>query len=359
MKIIAFYLPQFHQIPENDKWWGEGFTEWTNVRKAKPLFEGHYQPREPLGDKYYNLLDKNVLKWQANLARKYGVYGFCYYHYWFNGKLLLEKPIENMLMTGEPEFPFCLSWANEPWTRRWSGLGKDVLMPQNYGYKKDWERHFQYLLRYFLDKRYILIDDKPVFIIYRTSSIVNCQELLEYWEYRAKESGLKGIYFIETINSFQNKPYCIHSHGVLKFEPMLTREFGLPLFFRIKRKIRSKLSLFLKNFSLKIIDYDYIWKYILKNDNIFKNKKIFLCSFPSWDNTARRGYNGTVIAGASPEKFERYFKIQVKKAKNKYNSEYIFINAWNEWAEGAYLEPDKKYGYGYLKAIKSILDSLK
>ena len=159
-KIIAFYLPQFHRIPENDKWWGEGFTEWTNTKSSKPLFKGHDQPKEPLNDNYYNLLDKDTRKWQGELAKKYGIYAFCYYHYWFNGKLLLQKPIEKMLNQNEPNLPFCMCWANEPWSRSWDGREKEVIMPQAYGEKKQWKKHFDYLLPFFKDTRYIKVGNK-------------------------------------------------------------------------------------------------------------------------------------------------------------------------------------------------------
>ena len=172
MKIIAFYLPQFHNIPENDEWWGNGFTEWTNVKKAKPIFEGHQQPKVPLNNNYYNLLDDNVKVWQADLAKKYGVYGFCYYHYWFNGKMLLEKPMEQMLENKEVDIPFCISWANEPWTKAWVGDEKKMLIAQEYGQEEEWKEHFMYLLPFFKDERYIKKDGKPFFIFYRPDIVI-------------------------------------------------------------------------------------------------------------------------------------------------------------------------------------------
>lgn len=362
MKIIAFYLPQFHQIPENDKWWGEGFTEWTNVRKAKPLFKGHYQPREPLKDNYYNILNIEVQKWQAEIAKKYGIYGFCYYHYWFNGKLLLEKPLEQILNSEKPNFPFCLSWANEPWTRRWDGREKDILMPQSYGDKEDWGNHFKYLLKFFLDKRYITIDGKPIFIIYRTSNISNCDQIMEYWERRSIENGLKGIYFIETLNSFQDIPYCKKSKGVIEFEPLYTTSHDLSFYFRAKRKLRRILNKLSRNkyFYLSILDYNYVWLRILnRKHNIKNDKQVFPGAFVDWDNIPRRGEKGIMFKGVCPDKFEKYLSKQIKRAKEIYNCDFIFLNAWNEWAEGAYLEPDKKYGYKYLRAVKNALDSEK
>lgn len=191
MKVIAFYLPQFHNIPENDEWWGDGFTEWVNVKKSKPLYEGHYQPRVPLNENYYNLLDDNVKKWQVDLAKKYGIYGFCYYHYWFSGHMLLEKPMEQMLANKEIDLPFCVCWANEPWTKAWVGDAKKVLIPQNYGREKEWREHFDYLLPFFKDERYITVDGRPLFVLYRPEIVGCLNEMLDYWNKLAKENGFE------------------------------------------------------------------------------------------------------------------------------------------------------------------------
>ena len=192
MKIIAFYLPQFHDIPENDEWWGKGFTEWVNVKKAQPLYKGHEQPRIPMNENYYNLLDDNVKIWQANIAKEYGIYGFCYYHYWFGGKLLLEKPMEQMLANPKVDIPFCISWANEPWTKAWVNESK-VLIPQFYGGKKEWKEHFDYLLPFFKDNRYIKEDNKPLFIIYRAEVIDCLNDMLDYWTELARQNGFSGM----------------------------------------------------------------------------------------------------------------------------------------------------------------------
>lgn len=192
MKIIAFYLPQFHNIPENDEWWGDGFTEWVNVKKAKPLYEGHVQPKEPLDDNYYNLTDDDVKVWQSKLAKKYGVYGFCYYHYWFNGKLLLEKPMEQMLANPEIDTPFCICWANEAWTKAWVNSTK-MLIPQKYGEKKEWKEHFDYMLKFFKDDRYIKCDGKPLLVIYKPELIECGNEMIDYFQELAKEAGFPGL----------------------------------------------------------------------------------------------------------------------------------------------------------------------
>lgn len=347
-KIIAFYLPQYHTIPENDKWWGEGFTEWTNTKKARPLFKGHQQPKTPLNDNYYCLLDSETQEWQAKLAQENGVYGFCYYHYWFNGKMLLEKPMELMLENKNITLPFCISWANEPWARTWDGKDKEVLMPQSYGGEKEWQEHFNYLLRFFKDDRYIKIDNKPVFLIYRTSNIPNCEQMIEYWNQLCKKYDFNGIYLIETMNSFQNRSCLNNSSAVVEFEPMLTIRHYLPLHTQGIRYIKKKLSI------LDKLDYNSVWEKIINKD-IDYGKKKFLGAFVSWDNTARKGKKGLVIKNSNAELFKKNLKRQILKCK-KEKSELIFINAWNEWAEGTYLEPDDNEKYNYIKVIKEVND---
>ena len=193
MNVVAFYLPQFHAIPENDEWWGEGFTEWTNMKKAKPLFEGHNQPRVPFGENYYNLLDSKTLRWQVDLANKYGIGGFCFYHYWFDGHMLLEKPVEMFLADKSLELPFCICWANEHWTNQWVSGENKVLIEQRYGGEAEWREHFEYLLPYFKDNRYIRVDGKPLIVLYRPE-IVDClPEMLACWRKLAVENGLGGL----------------------------------------------------------------------------------------------------------------------------------------------------------------------
>jgi hypothetical protein len=349
MKIIAFYLPQFHEIPENNKWWGEGFTDWINVRKAKPLIKNQYQPREPLNDNYYDLSNVNIMKWQSKIALEHGIYGFCYYHYWFNGKLLLEKPLENMLKDKEVEISFCLSWANEPWARTWDGQETDILISQSYGGKKEWEDHFEYLLKYFKDKRYITENNKPMMVIYKTMHIPLVEEMCEYWNELAKNNGFDGIYFVETIGGIQKKPFLNISEALIEFEPNYTiAGHDLNIFekylFALKRKFKKGLAIF---------DYDKIWGKILKRNLNRFQKRIYVGGYVDWDNTPRKGFKGVVFKGSTPEKFEKYIKNQIDRIDQ---NGYIFINAWNEWAEGAYLEPDKKYGFKYLEAIKKALN---
>lgn len=351
MKIIAFYLPQFHEIVENNEWWGEGFTDWTNVKKAKPLFRGHQQPKEPLNENYYDLANVAVMKWQSKIAQEHQVYGFCYYHYWFNGKLLLEKPLENMLKDKEVTIPFCFSWANEPWARTWDGRNTDMLMPQEYGDKKEWQEHFQYLLDFFKDERYIKIDNKPMFLIYRTESIPNVNEMINYWNELAIKNGFNGIHLIETLNSFQAKSYVDSSNAVLEFEPAYTFTHGFSVWDKIYNKIYNKIF----NDSLNIKKYDDIWKNILYRKAVSrKGKQTIKGAFVGWDNSARKAKSAVIVADNSVEKFEKYFSLLFNNTKKDNKNEYIFINAWNEWAEGAYLEPDKHNEYHYLEIIKKL-----
>ena len=375
MKIIAFYLPQFHNIPENDEWWGNGFTEWTNVKKAKPLYEGHMQPRVPLGGNYYNLLDDNVKIWQADLAKKYGVYGFCYYHYWFNGKMLLEKPMEQMLANKEVDIPFCICWANEPWTKAWVGDEKKMLIAQEYGQEEEWKQHFMYLLPFFKDERYITKDGKPLFVFYRPDIVPCMKEMIETWDKLAKENGLSGITFAfqsgdyDWNNSKEAKlfdydiefqpPYASHwlysndgkiISALKKCRRLLAgwagKKFGIDLY-------RYGTAQYKKMTGQTVANYDSMWQKIIEAKPMRSNS--IPGAFVKWDNTPRHGERGQINVG-TPEKFEYYLSKQIKHAREDYHEDMIFMYAWNEWAEGGYLEPDEDDKYGYLEAIKRALE---
>ena len=276
-KVIAFYLPQYHEIPENNVWWGEGFTEWTNVKKGKPLFKTHYQPKIPYGKKYYCLLDSKIQEWQSEIALEAGIYGFCYYHYWFNGKLLLEKPAENMLKNSKIKIKFCMSWANEPWTKTWTGKNKEVLMPQRYGGEDEWRKHLEYLLPFFKDSRYILRNNRPVFLIYRAENVYKCDEMIKYWEKILIKEGFDGIYIIETLTGWQNESMLKYSNGVAAMEPMYC--FSKDISF-VERKWhtvinKAKLHYFhIYNF----YDYDRVWEKILAK-KILAYKDVFMEHF--------------------------------------------------------------------------------
>lgn len=353
VKIIAFYLPQFHECDENNEWWGEGFTEWTNTRKAVKIYAGHNQPREPLNDYYYDLSNLKDIVFQIEMAKKYGIYGFCYYHYWFQGKLLLNKPLELLRDSNVERLPYCFCWANESWTRTWEG-SKEVLLKQEYGGVDDWEAHFQYLLSFFHDDKYIKKNGAPMMVLYRTKNIPDCDNMISYWDKRCKDEGFKGIFVVEELNCFQNNVMCERSKAFLEFEPLYTMTFGSSLLDNIYFSIMSKIFNWKNNSSNQIYSYDRLWKNILRRKHKKERKKIcFLGAFVDWDNTARKGKFGRIVLGVTPQKFEKYMSRQYKKAFNL-QSEYIFINAWNEWGEGTYLEPDKKVEYGYLEIVKKI-----
>lgn len=362
MKTIAFYLPQFHTIPENDEWWGKGFTEWVNVKKAKPLYEGHYQPRIPLNNNYYDLLDVNTMKWQVELAKKYGLYGFCFYHYWFDGKMLLEKPVNNYLKNTDLDLPFCLCWANENWTNGWAAKDPKILIGQTEGTKSKWEEHFQYFLPFFKDQRYIKDNGKPLLLIYKPDLFPHISEMLKYWDNRAKEEGLLGLCFAAQLKpkNEDSSPFDMH----IEYQPTnvyieMTRTRN-PILKSIKSTIkRIAGNTFhvdiegMKAKKLQRYSYDDMWNKILSIP--VQSDKQVPGAFVDWDNTARKGTRGYVIEGASPEKFKTYMSKQIGNAKTNYKKDYIFIFAWNEWAESGYLEPDEKYKFGYLEALREAL----
>lgn len=361
MKVIAFYFPQFHAIPENDRWWGEGFTDWTKVKAAVPQYKGHQQPEVPHEQNYYSLLDQEIQVQQAQLAEQYGLDGFCYYHYWFEGKLLLEKPMENMLKNKEIRMPFCISWANETWARTWDGQEDNILIQQNYNEDRAaWKRHFEYLLPFFQDERYIKHEEKPMFLIYKPQFITKCREMLGYWNELAVEAGFPGLYLGYQHHSAFD--YDMEKQGFdfgVEFEPFYTvREFKKEikgpvnkLRYALKQPDWLKRKLAEKVFHKPVIfDYDLVWKRILQRTP--EKENIMPGAFPSWDNTPRRGNCANIFRGASPEKFRAYYQQRVKRAKEAYQAKYLFINAWNEWAEGAHLEPDERNGNGYLEALK-------
>lgn len=374
MKIIAFYLPQFHEIPENDEWWGRGFTEWTNVKKARPVYKGHAQPRIPLDGNYYNLLDDDVKIWQAEIAKEHGIYGFAYYHYWFNGHILLGRPMEQMLANDNVDIPFCISWANEPWTKAWVGNERITLIAQKYGKKKEWKEHFDYLLPFFKDRRYIKEDNKPLFIVYRPEIIPCLNDMLDCWQECAKENGFSGIKIMSQSNDFNMSEgkkndrfeYLIegqpdYAHGSIRGKR-----------FKLLRAIRRNLTAYAgKRFGIDLyrygaktvrkatginrVDYDEVWRTIIAQKPT--SDKNVPGAFVGWDNTPRYGSRAIIYTGDSPKKLEKYMTEQIRRAKYVYKKDMIFMYAWNEWAEGGYLEPDERYGYENLLAVKRALEA--
>lgn len=346
-RILAFYLPQFHPIPENDEWWGKGFTEWTNVGRAKPLFPCHNQPRVPADLGYYDLRLPETREAQAELAKEAGIDGFCYWHYWFEpGKELLQRPFNEVVDSGEPDFPFCLAWANENWyAKTWDKDGtKKLLAEQKYLGEKDYTAHFYSLLKAFKDKRYIKQDGKPVFIIYKPLANSEIKVFMDIWQSLAKKEGLKGIYFISHLmNSRKN----LEVYKNMGFDNVNICNFGGGMENRsFAEKIVTKA--FRKIFRLPMI---YSYKRAIK---YFFDKKvdsnIFVCPtiITGWDHTPRSGRNGAVYVGRTPDLFYEHAKIVTENT----NSPFIFVKSWNEWAEGNYLEPDLKDGKAYIEALK-------
>lgn len=360
MKILAFYLPQFHAIPENDKWWGKGFTEWTNVRTSKPTFKGQNMPRVPLNNNYYSLLDVDTLVWQAQLAKKYGVYGFVYYHYWFEEGMLLQKPAEIMLKHPEVDIPFCFSWANHTWKRNWANKSDAILREQTYGGEKEWRRHFNYLLPFFKDKRYIQMDGKPLMIIYNPRGVKEFPEMICLWQKLAIENDLPGITFLHQENEFdhENIPEGKLYTGGIEFQMnRAVHEFmEKSLKFQTERVLNRVADMipFLRCEATTMhYTYDEIWNIILHEQP--KGKTWFPGAFVDWDNTPRRKNRGQVCTNVTPQKFYMYLKQQIIRAREIYHKDWLFMFAWNEWGESGYLEPDQKNGYAMLESVEKAL----
>lgn len=350
MRFFAFFLPQFHTIPENDEWWGKGFTEWTNVKKAKSLGKGHLQPIHPLNNNYYNLLDKETVRWQTQVMRKYGITGMIYYHYYFLGKLLLEKPAENLLIWKDINQPFFFCWANHSWKKTWDGTSS-ILLKQEYGTVNDWENHFQYLLPFFKDDRYEKKNNMPVFMIF-DSFFSQKKEMVNYFNMRCIEEGFDGIYWINNcFGSTDLRMEKIRNDMVLKTEKIYLREpsNGLSLFERYERRnILAKLYSRMKDDFLRkrkrITQYDgsFLFKLMIKN---YENRDYLIHGlFLSWDNSPRHGRRGYVISEVNKQALFNYLDL-IK------GEEYCFINAWNEWCEGMILEPTEERGFYYLEMI--------
>lgn len=352
---MAFYLPQFHAIPENDEWWGEGFTDWVNVRKAKPIFKAQYQPRIPLNKNYYDLSEVETIRWQADLANKYRVYGFCIYHYWFNGKLLLEKPAELLLANKDIDVRYCFSWANEPWARTWDGKNHQVLMSQTYGDRPEWTEHFNYLLPFFKDERYIKIDGKPMFLIYKSASIEKCAEMMECWRALALENGLKGIHFVETLKRWMPEKRELPFDAKVEFEPTGPKNISQFYLNRVRRQLKKGIN---RLFGCRIPLNNKILfeREAEKSLSNLSPEGTYPGAFIGWDNTARRDLSATYIVAPTKQEFKDYLKNKIDLARNKYGTDFLFINAWNEWAEGTYLEPDELHRYEYLEAIKELMN---
>lgn len=362
-RVIAFYLPQFHQIPENDEWWGKGFTEWTNVGRAKPLFSGHYQPRVPADLGYYDLRIPEIREEQARIAKEAGIYGFCYWHYWFGlGKRLLEKPFNDVLASGKPDFPFCLGWANESWESKvWNvhEVKKNkVLIEQLYPGKEDNELHFFNLLPAFKDNRYITVDNRPLFLIYKPEKFKEIGSFITQWNALARGNGVSnGFYFVAHTASFgEYKSLLDLGFDSVTVNPMSRVIIGLN---SNKSKLANRIEK-LKRYILKvkiltIIEYKDALKYFVnKEEDSLGN--VIPTIIPNWDHSPRSGKNAWILHNSTPELFEKNIKDAIECLNEKsIEKKIIFLKSWNEWGEGNYIEPDKRYGKQYLESLRKLV----
>lgn len=372
-KLIAIYFPQFHAITENDNWWGKGFTDWDNVRSGTPQYPGHDQPRVPLNGNYYDQSRLETLHWQVDLARQYGVYGFCHYHYWFDGQQLLQTPTNLMRDNPDIDFPFCLSWANETWSRRWDGRDHHVLMKQTHPPTQiSWRAHFDYLIRAWTDPRAIKVDGKPVFVIYRPQNIEKLEEMLEFWRTLAHQHGLPGLYFMfQKSYVLPNRSQLKCFDGMFQFQPF--EAINSPgynkdsirhsLLFRMVRSLPERYQDWMRGFRAKFIneltlhDYETVWRALIEV-RAEPGLTTFPGAFVDWDNSSRYKRRATIFKGATPQVFGHWFaKLIDSMPLRNLPENFVFLNAWNEWSESAYLEPDEKYGYQYLEAVRRALQS--
>lgn len=353
-RLLSFYLPQFHPISENNEWWEPGFTEWTNVTRAVPQFRGHYQPHLPADLGFYDLRVHETMVAQAALAREYGIHGFVFYHYWFNGRRILETPIENWLKAGTPDFPFCLCWANENWSRRWDGLDQDLLLTQTYSPEDD-RAHMQSLLRFFHDPRYLRVNGKPVFIVYRSYLIPDTKATTDRWREMASREGLD-LYLIRC-NSFEPEidPVSLGFDASLNFQPD-SRHFPPRLTgFRFRWYLDKLGILPYANRRHYLINYRDLADRMKGLD--FGALPVFPGITPMWDNTARRKQGALILKGSTPDLYGDWLTTVLSRFKPwSQEEDFVFINAWNEWAEGNHLEPDQRWGRRYLEVTRNCLD---
>jgi len=341
--LVAFYLPQFHPVPENDEWWGKGFTEWTNVTQARPLFAGHRQPRLPADLGFYDLRLPEVRDAQAKLARQYGVGAFCYYYYWFNGRRILERPLEEVLRSGKPDFPFMLCWANEPWTRNWDGLDSEILLPQTY--EAGWATRFACdVAKLMLDQRYFRFNGVPVLLIYRVAHIPEVKKAMHEIRTALSEYGIPKVHLAATWVQFPGDAKLPENPG----------EWGLDAYFEFPPlMVRMEPLRTLPDFAATLLDYNSIVTAALARLDEPVIGRRHRGVMAGWDNTARRRTHANVFHGATPTNFRRWMRGVITHESRQPGERLVFINAWNEWAEGTYLEPDRDFGHGWLEAVAS------
>lgn len=380
-RVIAYYLPQFHPVPENDAVWGKGFTEWTNVAKARPLFRGHYQPRIPADLGFYDLRLPEIREQQAELAREAGVEGFCYWHYWFGGgKMLLQRPFEEVLANGKPDFPFCLCWANHSWTTKtWnkdsSKVQDTMIAEQRYLGEEDDISHFEYCLPAFRDSRYITVEGKPIFGIYEPFHHPHARQFMETWRRLAVENGLKGIYFYAITRSANFNRFMPNGDvgrvmpnlksSAEDYQTMLAQGYDA---LNSTGQVRAEMAYYNKYVNMGLIalrkylpfipatrfNYPRLIKHFFAPEDTWEN--VFPTVFPQWDRSPRVGKAEGVYVNATPQNFEKHLRDALKMVEKKdFDHRIIFLRSWNEWAEGNYVEPDLRYGHGFLDAIKNVI----
>ncbi len=356
-RLIAFYFPQFHPIPENDAWWGTGFTDWTNVAKARSLFRGHYQPHVPADLGYYDLRLPEARQAQANLARAFGIHGFCYYHYWFNGKLLLERPLAEVLTSGKPDFPFCLCWANENWTRVWDGEDDHILQQQTYSAEDD-VAHFGYLLPALRDPRHLRIDGKPLLLVYRVNLLPKsggCTSAI--WREEAARAGLPGLYLC-TVNSYPGldwDPAWAGFDAAVDFQPdWKNQPPRLKPLWRRLRRLATGADPYCDQW---VYSYPALVRAMMaRPEPAFK---VFPGVTPGWDNSPRVKDCAIIYKDSTPELYGRWLRFSLEVCRHRFQGEerLVFANAWNEWGEGNHLEPDMRWGHRYLEETRDALRS--
>ena len=359
VRLIAFYLPQYHPVPENDAWWGKGFTEWTNVTKATPLFEGHYQPHLPTDFGFYDLRVRETRHDQIGIAKQYGIYGFCYHYYWFSGTKILDRPLDDMLSDPESKIPFCLCWANENWTRRWDAAEREILIKQRHLPDDDLE-FIKSLTPFFLDQRYITLAGAPFFIVYRPQNLPHPKRTAKIWREYCKSIGIEKIHICAAL-THGNEDYAQFGFDSgVEFPPHNLQVDNI-----------SDKILFHNRFKGNVVVFNDVAQSYL--DRSYANQNIFKSVFPCWDNTARTNDRALIILNSTPGNYEYWLKGAISKTSENFPNQerFVFINAWNEWAEGCHLEPDRKYqrqfldatlrvrtGHSNIKAFKDILLSV-
>jgi len=352
-RLIAFYLPQFHPCPENDEWWGKGFTEWTNVAKAKPLFPGHYQPHIPADLGFYDLRLQEARIAQAEMAAAYGIEGFCYWHYWFAGRRVLERPFDEVLRSGEPAFPFCLGWANDSWSGIWHGAADRILIRQTYPGIEDHERHFQALAEALRDPRYITVGGRPLFVVYKPRQLPDSRRVTDLWRELAHRAGFPGLYLVAVLQSeVLWKPESLGYDAItisnqtklLELDKQSTRGRSVAIS-KLKALANGRPA------SLRVYDYRKALPWFV--EDVPADIRYHPCIVPNWDNTPRSGSRGVVLHNSTPELFRIHVRAAIAAASRPDQEPIVFAKSWNEWAEGNHLEPDLRYGRRYLEVLRT------